>query len=308
MEDVAHNPEKGKKVLSRKVWLWIAGGSAALLLVLLLIGLSTEWFGLYGPLTKVAMGTKKLADAGNVTVGFSVTAPGDTRVEGTLECCWNLEMRDVSADLQLKLNGEDYRFGLVDGHVVWRNDRGKAKSADISEELNDLFDAMESESDLDESLAEFLKSVFKTAGIHKMVDVENAVACLKDGFFRWNRTGWLEENAGFTLEKEDDTACYSFEPKTGKLLLEMMRQFEPAFKDHSDYLDVISGLRELKPQLNEDYRIDAKLTLIDGVLSRIDADVDWKETQVSATVRFEEVGTTKVDTTFLRGIKNEADQ
>lgn len=305
MENEAQSSQRRWKGRSRKT-LWIVGALAAVLLVLLTVGLLTEWFGLYGPLTKVALGAKKLGDAGSTTVQFSLTANGGTQVEGSLACRWSMENRAVVADLQMQLNGNDYHYGLVDGYLVWRTASGKAKSIDISDELDRFFDSMESESDLDESLAELLESVFKTAGIEKMVETQDAVTCMKKGIFQWNRTDWLRENAGYTQEKEGDTTRYRFEPKTGKLLLAILRQFEPAFHHRSDYLDVISGLRELKPQLNEDYGLKIGFSLSDGTLTQINADVDWKETQVSAQIRFENIGTTDVDMRALRQIKDES--
>ena len=306
MEDAAQNPVKRGKTLPSKVWLWVGGGLAAALLILLVVLLATDCFGLYGPFTKVGLGAKKLADAGSVTARFAVDAPVNTRIDGTLRCCWNLEDRDIKAELQFKLNGKELNYGLVDNCVVWRNSFGKAKSLDVSEELNTFFDSMESESDLDESLKKLLVSVFNTVGIEEMVNAEEAVTCLKESILQWNRSSWLEENAGYGLKKHDDTVLHCFEPKVGKLLLEVFRSFEPAFHQHSEYLDVASGLRELKPQLNEDYKVGLKFGLKNGVLSQVDADVDWKGIAISAQIRFEDVGTTRVDTKALRQLKEEA--
>lgn len=300
-------PEERKKGLLRKPWFWVLGALAALLLILLVVGLLTDWFGFYGPLTKIAFGAKKLGDAGSTTAQFVVAAPGDTQADGTLACSWDLENRVVAADLQLQLNGKTFRYGIVDGHVVWRDSRDRAKSVDISRELDKFFDSLESESDLDESLEELLEAVFKTAGIHKMVDSGEAVACLKDGFLKWNRTGWLEENAGYSLEREDGTVLHSFEPKTGKLLLEVTKQFEPAFEQRSDYRDVISGLREKKSELSKNYDFELVFGLANGALSMVKVDVDWNGVPVSAKIDLRKIGTTNVDVDFLRQLKTEAD-
>ena len=306
--EAAQNPVKRKSKLPSKVWLWVAGGLAVVLLILLVVVLATDCFGLYGPLTKVALGAKKLADAESVTARFAVDASGDTQIAGTLRCCWDLEDRDIKAELQFQLNDKALYYGLVDNCIVWRNSFGKAKSVDVSEELNAFFDSMESESDLDASLKELLESVFKTAGIEEMVDAEEAVTCLKESIFQWNRSDWLQDHAGYDLGKRDDATVYCFKPETGKLLHAVMQHFESAFHKHSDYLDVISGLRELKPQLNEDYKLELMFGLKNGVLSQVDADVDWKGTAVSARILFEDVGTTRVDTEALRQLKEEANK
>lgn len=299
-------PEEGKKKRSSKVWIWVVGGLVAVLLIALVVGLATDWFGLYGPLTKIALGAKNLADGKSATATFSASASGDIQIDGALQWRWDPEQRELAADLQFRLNDQDYRYGIVDKCVVFRNDRGKAKCVDISKELDQFFDAMEGESDLDESLEELLETVFKAAGIHKQIDSAEAVKCLKSGFFRWNRTDWLEDNAGYTLKKKDDIAVHCLEPKTGKLLLELVQQFEPAFNRRSDYLDVASGLRELRTQLNEDYSVSLALGLRKGTLVLLDGNVDWKGTAVSFQIRFDNIGTTKVDTASLREIKNEA--
>ena len=298
-----HKPSK-KKISAKLLSLIIGGGLAAMLIITVIIGLCSNWFGLYGPGTKIAAATNKTLKAGSFTIETKVEDGGD-ELEFTLYVVADMDKRELTIYGIADDADDQYELAIYDGyyinHTVYASGREYYDYYSIEDELDDFFEAYESTKDMDlEELFDMLDD--ETDGeASEILDPKATVKCTKKLTRKFNSNKWLKDNAGFSTSKENGVKLYKFSPKTYTLLNASLECYENAFVDEDDYEDMMDGLKDSKKYINE---IDVDLTL--GTKGGKLVFCEVKSDDFSVEMEFTHIGSTTIDEDDLEDLLREA--
>lgn len=226
----------------------IAAGFAAVLAVVLLAGVATDWFGATGPAARVASAVKNTLTAKNFSVDFEYTYneyreyTDETR--GTAYIALNPEDRELTVYAELTVDGESGVFAIYDGYYIVSSNHG-CLGYDISKQLDAYFDAYEEGMSKNGTWEELFDKLFPHAR-QNVIDFNILDECITQYTKKLNSQKWLEENAGYSVEKSSGITKYSLSPDIYGFLKASFTQFEDAFVRSSDYNDLYEELRDLR--------------------------------------------------------------
>ncbi len=288
----------GKPVKRRRALPFVLGAVALLLVLALVGGMLTDWYGLNGPMVRIARGSIALVEAGSFTADYRLELEEKT-YEGTLYCRLDLEDRDLAAHLVLGGDAAGTQVGLYRGYVLLSFSNGRAYKIDAREQLEELFGSAESSRDPEGFLQELILGLLEFAGMEDKMDPEGTARCLPKAAWNLNSTRWLKRYAGFTETADGSARTLRFTPRADVFLKALVRQFEPAFDREDDYRDTVDAIRENSEKIRRDYAMDISVTLDRGSLKKFT--LDW-EGEFCLTLAFSQVGSTRVDTQALEAI------
>lgn len=224
--------------------------TAGLLVIALLAGLLSNWFGFYGPAKKVISASKNTLEAKSFSVQFDLKA-GSLSLSGTLQVQIDTEQRILSAAL---INEEkEINLAIYQNHLIF-SVGFLTYAKDISGPLNRFFDMLEDDQETD--WAQLLQDIAPELydEIEDDLDFDKVDRSILRLYRKLNSERWLKKNAGWSEEKQDDLTLYRFEPDTAKLLQSSLKCFKNAFRNPERY-------DALMKDLGEDATVDLNMEL-----------------------------------------------
>ena len=291
----------------RKALKFLLTSIAAVLVVAIVAGLCTNWFGFYGPATRIALAAKNTFKKGNLTVEIS----DDNDNNAICQIDLDVKKRTFTYLYQYE---DDTRYGekftyyhaIYDGYVIRGriSDDGKAElyKYDCKDALEDFFDEYEEVKDWDwDDLYEFINDQ-SNGELDAFLDKDELEKSCKQYFRKLNSNQWLRENAGYSKTREDSITYFNFKPQPYAFLRSSLECFEDAFEDDDDYDNAIDTLKNNRSYLN---RTDFEVSVgIKGNKLReisIDAEDDSK-----ITIKFDYIGRTFIDNNVLEDLLDKA--
>lgn len=290
-------------------------------LVISMAGIFTNWFGLNGPATQIANALRRTLTAKSFTVEFSATAhtgSGQDRqtqkITGTVQVQLDMNNEEITLYVKLKQDGQTQEYAIYDGYMI-TVENGRIYKEDISEELEDFFDAYEEamdrakdmlkdgQVDWEAILSMIDEDAYEEAS--ETVNFKKLNKSLKELGRKLNDPLWLRSNAGYRLGLKNAMKTHSFEPDICDFLAAILPIFKPAFRDKDDYRELEDGLEELEDRLDG---LDTSVSfgVRFGRLRRLDLSLSNDTTRVSCTATFSRIGTTRIDTDELDDLLDEA--
>ena len=312
-------PTPVEKKPKRPVGLIIAACIAAVLSVVVILGLCTNWFGFYGPATRIAMAAKNTIEKGNFTVVMSTKtemnifgSPTTSENEMTIEVDLDLKKRELMLFGETEEDQGDVvvtrYLGIIDDYFVsgikYDGYENYTKE-DISDELEEFFDTYEDTKDMDwEELFEMIED---TTGfdVEDIIDIKAFKKCVTAYFRKLNNNKWLEENAGYSTSKENGVRYYEFEPNLYKFSKASLEFFKEAFEDKDDYDDIMEGLKSARKEIS-DFDIEISIGVQRSKLAEVELKVDADALCMEYSIEFQNIGKTEIDVDFLEEMLDKA--
>lgn len=283
-------PTPEKKPVDTKKLLTLAGiGVAAIAVVVLLIVLISSLFGGKMPQD----GIDKLLDKGNFTIEVKM---GGQKVE--LKVDMDIKKHELTA--YGEMDGEV--FAIYDGHVITGSEDYGYYAEDISDELDEFFEAYEKAEDADwEEVAGTLEDV---AGIdvEDFVDIKKFEKAMKTFEKNMEKKSWLKENMGYETKNKSGVKLHIYEPDLYKFASASLEIFKDCLEDDDLYDTAKDFLKEYKSMLKE-VDISAELGVKGGYLVSAEIDAMGQKVKVKIT----DIGKTKIDTKDLEDLLDEAE-
>lgn len=278
----------------------ILGSVAVVLIVSLLIGICSNWFGFYGPTTKIALAAKNTLQAGSFTANIKVKVNSET-AQGSLKAVYNFDKHDITVHYT-----EENREYLLTDEILYIYYEGTNQThcyvQSYSDELEELWDAIDDSGDM-EDLIEFLEDTFDIC-IEDYVNTKKIKRCSTTLLQNLNNTSWLKDYLGYSASTNDGVKLYSFAPSSNyKLATEVLGIFEDCFIDEDDYEEVKDGLRDSKSFIN-DMKISASIGVKHSKLASISCKYKDDSDTITYSIEFSDIGSTKLkDSTIEELIK-----
>ena len=289
------------KKKSKKLPVILIGVVVLLLTGLIVAGALTEWFGLFGPLTRIGLAGGSVVGEGNFTADFFAEADG-MAAQGTMVCDYDLEQEQLTVQMLLDMDGKTAMVALYEKHVIARDFNGREYVVDISASVDAFFDSLEEKTDINEALEQMLNKAFLSAGLEGQVDVKEARRCVLRSLTTINTTRWLTENAGMTEARVEDVERYTFAPEMGALLLACMERLESAFVHSEDFNALMAQLEKDEETISRETQMQLSFGLADGKLVQLELQLQQPERTMKVQLELSRIGKTRVDTQTLQAM------
>ena len=220
----------------------------AVLALVIIVGIATNWFGATGPAVQVASAVKNTLTAENFSVDFDYTynvyREYSDEAYGTAYVSLDPKKRELTVYADLTIDGESGIFAIYDGYYIIEQNR-ECWGEDISKQIDDFFDAYEEGMEKDGTWEELFDTFFPNA-TRDVIDFEILNDCISEYVKNLNNKKWLEENAGYAVKKNNGVTQYCLAPDIYDFLKNSIAQFEDAFIESSDYDDLYEEVRDLR--------------------------------------------------------------
>lgn len=294
-----------------------AAAVALLLVVVLIVGFATNWFGATGPAAQIASAVKNTLTADSFTVDFEYTyneyREWGTEARGTAYVAIDPDKRELTVYADLTVDGESGILAIYDGYYIVSSS-GECWGYDISDELDAYFDAYEEGTAKDFSWEDFINSVSYEGAYDEAkedIDFDKLDTCLAAYLKNLNSKKWLEENGGYSVEKDGGVTMHTFTPDIYTFLKASASGFENAFIDRELYSEMNDGITDLRSGSKyTDTKIvfgvkGGKLVHLEGKISgSYDGLTEGDELHIEAD--FYDIGKTKFDIDELEDMLAEA--
>lgn len=274
----------------RRLRPWILSAVALLLAGTILAGCLTNWFGFYGPTTKLLLAGVKTLTASSFTAN-AILQVGKLERGMELQGQINTHQREIT--LVGRYTGETLiRFAIYEGFLIKRTGFGKYSSTDIHAGLEQFFDRMEENRAVDwETLLQAVSESFYEEYGQRLNYGEIDPALLS--LFRLsNDPKWLKYTAGLTTQRNGDNTVYSFQPNTYEVIQDAAACFAPAFQNPADHAALTSGLSQEKL---ENSALSATWVVSQGYLTEVKVSAIRNDLPLSAGINFSKIGSTEID-------------
>lgn len=298
-------PEKTKPSNSKPV----AAAAIAIVLVLaLIVGIATNWFGATGPAAQIARAANNTFASKNFTVDFEFTYDSmDVEASGTACVAIDPEERELTLYADMVADGEAGVIAVYDGYLMVGTDYG-CYGYDISDQLDDYFDTYEEGTAKEISWEELLDSMIYEGAYEEaeeFVDFEKLESCLKSLVKKLNSKKWLKENAGYSVEKTDGITMHGFAPDIYTFVTASVAELEEAFIEAEEYEDLVDTLGDAKSAF-KDIDIEFVLGVKGGKLVHLEGDVSGVGEDFQVEADFSNFGKTEFDIDELEDMLDEA--
>lgn len=220
--------------------------------IILSVGFATNWFGATGPAARIASAVKNTFAAENFTVDFECTyneyRGRDTKVSVTLYVSINRDKRELTAYADVTADDESGFIAIYNGFYIV-GVPGDCWCEDISEQLDAYFDAYEEGTSKDFSWEDFINSVFYEGAYDdakKDIDFDKLNTCLAAYTKKLNNKKWLEENAGYSVERNSGVTLHRFDLDVYKFSKASAAEIKDAFIDKKLYDEIDDGISDLR--------------------------------------------------------------
>ena len=270
---------------------------AAVLIIALLVGWLTNWFGFYGPGAQILNAVENTFTAGSFTSEITIT-DGDRTEKYYFEMEIDFDNEDLS--VVVADNSDQIIFAIYDGYGLYYSSYNNCYyKQNLRSQIDQIFETYESTSELDfEDILEMLDDDY---GINckEIFDVEKLEESAKDMDRNLNSDSWLKQNAGYSKSKENGITVYNFKPNICDLTLATLAEFEDSFEDEDVYLKLTEEAEEHLDDF-DDMDFDISIGVANSELSFI----DYSSKTNGIRMDFMNIGTTVIDTSLLKQIMN----
>jgi hypothetical protein len=300
-------PKKKKSHLG----LWIFAAIASILVIAVIAGLCTNWFGFYGPGTQISIAAENTLKAGNFTIDLSMSTESDSaysdgaqKIDGTIKVIINAEDRELMLQAEIESGADPITLAIYNKHLIFGS-KDYFMKQDISEALEEFFDSYEATADMD--WEELLESIDEDLydEISDVINFNDLEKCLSAYNRKLNNTKWLKENAGYSFSMEDGVRLHQFKPKNYKFINASLECFEAAFIDEDDYEDLQDQMKDNRSQINS-----VDIELIVGIksnkLTSLGCDLEYKKNSINLELEFDKIGETEIDEDELKLLLDKA--
>lgn len=256
--------------------------TAGLLVIVLLVGLLTNWFGFYGPAAKIVSASQKVLETQNFSAFIELKA-GPLSLSGTLQVQIDTKQRTLSAAL-IDEEG-DIKLAIYKNHLIF-SVGFLTYAKDIHVELDRFFDMLEDNQKTDwaQLLQNLDKDLYDRIGDN--LDFRAVDGCMLQLYRKLNSERWLKKNAGWSEEKQNDLTIHRFKPDSTKFLQSCLKCFKKAFRDHKGYDALMAELDDAAP-----VDLQIELGIQNGLLDRFHLSVD---DCVKIQIDFTDIGVTTI--------------
>lgn len=267
-------PTPKKKIKPLHLVLIISAG----IVLLVLIGALTNWFGLYTPIDRLALAFKKTVTAESYTV--EISSGND---EYTVKAVYDEDEETVTRLIE----SDYYKELYYDGSWYYLDDY----YSDINDEdQDDQYKIHESIKKLEDSDWE---DILDDTGLDKQVDSDNLEDFFKALYKKYLKDGkWMEDDMGF----EKDGNVYTFEPDVETVcddLLDLARDKEILKSKYEDSLDELED--ELEDVEDEIDNLKIEITLAKGYISEINCKIKINGENENLKIEFSDINKTEID-------------
>lgn len=291
-----------KKRKGRKIGLIAAICGAALLTLIVAAGFVIGWLNLSGPGVQIAAAAGRTLSAENVTVSFEFANDygfGTQKAKGEMQVSFVPNKRQLNLYGNMKNAGETSEFAVYNGYLIVKSAAGNYR-VDIREDLEGFFDdyeeAMKEDRDLENILAD----------LDEHINFDALEDCLEEYGKKLNNKQWLEENAGYSVGKENGTKVHTFGPDLYTFLKESLPFFEEAFKNKNDYKEAKDMLENSKTELRA-VDVVAQMGVKGGKMVSLALEVaDEEGVGFSLDAKFSNIGSTEMDWDKLEKLLGES--
>ncbi len=245
------------------------------LVIVLVMGLCTNWFGMVSPLNGLIQAVQNTVCADNLTVkseNVKIYADWD-REDGK-----PVVLVDAGYSSELYKNGKSYYYSGDYAYV--------GKLSNKEESFETLVEATNDSIDLDKAL--------KALDLDDYLDGEDASTVLQEFYTEYLcDEQWLEDTLGFT--KDGDT--YIFQPDLRDLCKDVNNFCQDADAFDSDTRDTIEELIDELLDEVEKKDIEIKIeVVVDGdYVSEIDIEYEYRQRNDRLLIKIDDVNTTEFD-------------
>lgn len=318
----ASAPEAPKKKSSFSLLQKIIAIAVCAALLICLIGVCTNWFGLNGPANKIMRATKKTLSADSMTIDISYTDDDGTEVTGFVQLAINLDKEEITVYGELEMDGETGIIALHDGYLLLGTD-GEYVTQDISDELDQFFEIYSENKDkykdyikggkidwekllTDEDIfGDEAEDIYDEAC--EYVDFKELNKSLSTLGKKLNSKSWLKKNAGYSTKRSNGIKVHTFDVDIYKLVTAVLPIFEDVFVDSDVYDNAMDELDDMEEEFDE-YEISVGFGVKGGKLRLIEVDLtdDYGDTY-NICVEFNDINKTKIDTDNIEDLLDEAE-
>lgn len=289
----------GKKPtdMSSTVKKLVFGGIALVLALALIIGFSTEWFGLNGPAVQIASAFRTTTHE-----PFTVyVTSGET--SAMVQVHINTEDKDVT--MVYTAPDGTTTLAIYEGHFIYKGQSPLGEycvATDIGSSIDALFDS-EKTKDIDwkEILDGIQEGLYEE--VSKSVNFEELHTGFKTFAKNLNSGRWLKKNAGFSVKNEGKLRLYRFDPNMYTFLEATASCFRDSFTEEAKYQELLDELEENKATLEK-----ADIHLSMQVQNEKLVCVEFVSEEQSVRVEFTNIGTTTIDEAALNTLLENAEK
>lgn len=287
----------------------VLAAALVLLLVFVTVGFTTDWFGLYGPVTKIALAGVNTFKAESFTADFTVSS-GDLYAEGTLQLYMDPEQETVEAYLEVNAGKTAYIAAIYDSTLIYGTEK-KLFSKDISAQLQEYFrkqkespKKIRSLDDVTDLLLDWIPEQLRERINESYLDLDETKLLLKSFLTqKLNRTSWLKEHAGYRSYRVDGVLYHRFQSEKGQLLADTAEHFKPAFKSEKLYSQLWDSAEAMG---SSGTSTQILIAIEDGCLKKLEAVTTGPKKSSSFTLAFREIGSAVPNRALLRELYEKA--
>lgn len=273
-----------------------------LLIIAIVAGLLTNWFGFYGPGTKILLAARNTLTADDLTMQIDASVGNFDMDTFTVKASMDIDKRALT--LTVTSENGDLILAIFEGYLIQPSSHNY-DAIDIRSNLDRIFDSIEGSKETD--WAKVIKAIDE--GLYEqldgVIDYDEVDRCLLSLLRKLNDTSWLEEVGGMSVEKTSSVTEYRFEPDLYRFLSGSLECFQDAFRSNGDYQDAVDGLDGYRSSLDtHDYQVD--LLVDSGDLVGCGLVTTVNERDVVISIRFSQIGKTNIDESALERILSSA--
>lgn len=299
----------------------IIAGAVCLALLICLIGLCTNWFGLNGIGNQIARAAKKTLSADNMTIDLRITDDNGNEITGFAQLAINLKKEQITFYGELDMDGEVGVIALYDGYLLLGMD-GEYVTQDISDELDEFFDVYAENKDnykdyirggkidwekllTDEDLfGDDAEDIYDEAC--EYVDFKELNKSLSTLGKKLNSKSWLKKNAGYSAKRSNGIKVHTFDLDLYKLVTAVLPIFEDVFVDSDVYDEAMDSLDEMEDSF-DDVEATIGFGVKGGKLRLIEGEVSAMGETYEVSLEFSDINKTKLDTDYIEDLLDDAE-
>ena len=284
--------------------------AAILIVAFVIAGFITDWFGIYGPVTKISLSAVKTIQQQNFSADFNIN-DGTIRIEGTLQLHIDPDKETVQAYLEATSEHTTYILAIYESNLIYGT-QNHLYSKDISQQLTNYFAQRKNKkpaniNSIDDALDlvfDLIPEQFQSQINERYLDLTVTKKLIKSFVLKkLNRTAWLKKNAGYSTYTVDGIRYYSFQSNNGKFLREVAEHFEEAFVNKSLFKQLVQHAQTAE----ETNTVTKTLVAVeDGYLVKFETVEEAPGETTYTTIEFYDIGTTNVDTDRLQTLAEQA--
>ena len=113
---------------------------------------------------------------------------------------------------------------------------------------------------------------------------------------KFNRASWLKDHVGYESYRVDGVRYHRFQSEKGQFLAETLTHFEPAFKSEKLFMQLQESAETMQ---TSGVSTQILIAIEDGCLRKVEAVTSGADKNVSFTLSFREIGSTRPDQALL---------